>query len=112
MVLLMSCTYAAMQISPAHICLFLCCDYFKISIGSLIKDAACDHSVLSHFIPLLLFIKPVFFLMAFIAQEGECAFMIRVVSRGIGYIAEGVYQTVFAGQNQKRRAPCAFQQKL
>ena len=37
MVLLMSCTYAAMQISPAHICLFLCCDYFKISIGSLIK---------------------------------------------------------------------------
>ena len=35
MVLLMSCTYAAMQISPAHICLFLCCDYFKISIGSL-----------------------------------------------------------------------------
>lgn len=37
MVLLMSCTYAAMQISPAHICLFLCCDYFKISIGSLIR---------------------------------------------------------------------------
>ena len=37
MVLLMSCTYAAMQISPAHLCLFLCCDYFKINIGSLIK---------------------------------------------------------------------------
>lgn len=37
MVLLMSCTYAAMQISPAHICLFLCCDYFKIGIGALIK---------------------------------------------------------------------------
>lgn len=37
MVLLMSATYAAMQISPTHICLFLCCDYFKIRIGALIK---------------------------------------------------------------------------
>ena len=37
LVLLMSCTYAAMQLSPAHICLFLCCDYFKISIGTLMR---------------------------------------------------------------------------
>lgn len=37
MVFLMSCTYAAMQVSPTHICLFLACDYFKTDIGSLIK---------------------------------------------------------------------------
>lgn len=37
MVLLMSCTYAAMQLSPAHICLFLCCDYFKIGVGALMR---------------------------------------------------------------------------
>lgn len=37
LVLLMSCTYAAMQLSPAHICLFLCCDYFKIGIGALMR---------------------------------------------------------------------------
>lgn len=37
MVFLMSGTYAAMQVSPTHLCLFLACDYFESDIGSLIK---------------------------------------------------------------------------
>ena len=37
MVLLMGCTYAVMQISPAHICLFLACDYFDVSYGQLVR---------------------------------------------------------------------------
>lgn len=36
-VLLMSMTYAAMQISPTHICLFVCADDFRISFSALIK---------------------------------------------------------------------------
>lgn len=37
MVFLMSCTYAAMQISPTHLCLFLACDYFKTDYNRLVK---------------------------------------------------------------------------
>ena len=35
--LLMGCTYAAMQLSPTHICLTLTAEYFDISLGDLIK---------------------------------------------------------------------------
>lgn len=36
-VLLMCFSYAAMQISPTHICLFIATDYFNTSMGALIK---------------------------------------------------------------------------
>lgn len=36
-VLLMSCSYAAMQLSPTHICLFIATDYFHTNMGDLIK---------------------------------------------------------------------------
>ena len=35
--LLMGTTYAAMQMSPTHICLTLTAEYFDISLGDLIK---------------------------------------------------------------------------
>ncbi len=35
-ILIMSMGYAAMQISPIHICLTLCSEDFKISLGSLV----------------------------------------------------------------------------
>lgn len=37
LVLLMSCAYAAMQISPTHICLAIAAEYFDVSMGSIIK---------------------------------------------------------------------------
>ncbi len=37
LVLLMSMSYIAAQISPTHICLSIVVDYFKVSFGSLIK---------------------------------------------------------------------------
>lgn len=37
MMLLMSCSYCAMQMSPTHICLALVTDYFKTSMGDLLK---------------------------------------------------------------------------
>lgn len=37
MMLLLSCSYCAMQISPTHICLALVTDYFKTSMGDLLK---------------------------------------------------------------------------
>ena len=37
MVFLMSCTYAAMQISPTHLCLTLACEHFKTDFGALVK---------------------------------------------------------------------------
>lgn len=36
-VLLMSCSYAAMQLSPTHICLFIATDYFHTNMGDLIR---------------------------------------------------------------------------
>jgi integral membrane protein (TIGR00529 family) len=36
-ILLMTCGYAAMQLSPTHICLAIIADYFKTSMGSLIR---------------------------------------------------------------------------
>jgi integral membrane protein (TIGR00529 family) len=36
-ILLMTCGYGAMQLSPTHICLAIIVDYFKTSMGSLIK---------------------------------------------------------------------------
>jgi integral membrane protein (TIGR00529 family) len=36
-ILLMTCGYCAMQISPTHICLAIVTDYFKVSMGSLVK---------------------------------------------------------------------------
>jgi integral membrane protein (TIGR00529 family) len=36
-VLLMTCGYCAMQISPTHICLPIICDYFKVSMGALVR---------------------------------------------------------------------------
>jgi integral membrane protein (TIGR00529 family) len=36
-VLLMCCGYAAMQISPTHICLLVVIDYFHVSFGGLVK---------------------------------------------------------------------------
>lgn len=49
--------------------------------------------------------------MAFIAQEGRRAFMIRVGIAGIGYIAEE-YIKLFSQGKIKDATPCAFQQKL
>ena len=37
LVLLMSTAYAAMQISPTHVCLAVVIDYFKIGMGALVK---------------------------------------------------------------------------
>ena len=37
LVLLMSSSYAAMQISPTHVCLFVAAEYFKVNIGELVK---------------------------------------------------------------------------
>ena len=37
LVLLMSSAYAAMQISPTHVCLFVAAEYFKVNIGELVK---------------------------------------------------------------------------
>lgn len=37
LVLLMSCAYAAMQISPTHVCLFIAAECFKVNIGDLVK---------------------------------------------------------------------------
>ena len=37
MVFLMSCTYAAMQVSPTHLCLTLACEHFKTDFGALVK---------------------------------------------------------------------------
>ena len=37
LVLLMSTTYTAMQISPTHICLSLVAEHFNVSLGSIIK---------------------------------------------------------------------------
>ena len=37
MCLLMCATYAAMQVSPTHLCLFLACDYFKTDFSQLVK---------------------------------------------------------------------------
>ena len=34
---LMSCTYAAMQVSPTHLCLTLACEHFKTDFGALVK---------------------------------------------------------------------------
>ena len=39
MVLLMSFAYAAMQVSPTHICLFIIADYFEVPMMSLVKRA-------------------------------------------------------------------------
>lgn len=39
MVLLMSFAYAAMQVSPTHICLFIIADYFQVPMMSLVKRA-------------------------------------------------------------------------
>jgi hypothetical protein len=36
-ILLMTCGYCAMQLSPTHICLAIIADYFKVSMGSLVK---------------------------------------------------------------------------
>jgi integral membrane protein (TIGR00529 family) len=36
-ILLMTCGYCAMQISPTHICLAIVADYFKIGMGSLVR---------------------------------------------------------------------------
>jgi integral membrane protein (TIGR00529 family) len=36
-ILLMTCGYGAMQLSPTHICLAIIVDYFKTSMGSLVK---------------------------------------------------------------------------
>ncbi|GHU90470.1 hypothetical protein FACS189476_10580 [Spirochaetia bacterium] len=36
-ILLMTCGYCAMQISPTHICLGIICEYFKTSMGAVIK---------------------------------------------------------------------------
>ena len=33
----MSSSYAAMQISPTHVCLFVAAEYFKVNIGELVK---------------------------------------------------------------------------
>ena len=35
--LLMGTTYAAMQISPTHVCLVVAADYFHVSMGELIR---------------------------------------------------------------------------
>lgn len=37
LVLLVSSSYAAMQISPTHVCLFVAAEYFKVNIGALVK---------------------------------------------------------------------------
>jgi hypothetical protein len=37
LILLMTSGYCAMQISPTHICLAIVADYFKVSMGSLVK---------------------------------------------------------------------------
>ena len=37
MILLMGSAYAAMQISPTHVCLFVVADYYKIELGAMIK---------------------------------------------------------------------------
>ncbi len=37
MVLLQSCSYAAMQISPTHVCLTIVVGYYKIGLGELVK---------------------------------------------------------------------------
>ena len=37
MVLLKTFAWAAMELSPTHICLMIAADYFKISLGSLIR---------------------------------------------------------------------------
>jgi len=37
LILMMSLGHSAMQLSPTHICLPICCDYFKVKLGSLIR---------------------------------------------------------------------------
>ena len=37
MVFLMSCTYAAMQISPTHVCLAVVAGYYKTTLGGIVK---------------------------------------------------------------------------
>lgn len=37
LVLLMSSAYAAMQISPTHVCLFIAAECFKVNMGGLVK---------------------------------------------------------------------------
>ena len=37
LVLLMSMAYAAMQVSPTHVCLFIASECFKVNIGALVR---------------------------------------------------------------------------
>lgn len=37
LVLLMSSAYAAMQVSPTHVCLFIAAECFKVDIGALVR---------------------------------------------------------------------------
>ena len=37
MILLMGSAYAAMQISPTHVCLFVVADYYKVDLSAMIK---------------------------------------------------------------------------
>ena len=37
LVLLMSSAYAAMQVSPTHVCLFIAAECFKVNMGDLVK---------------------------------------------------------------------------
>lgn len=39
LMLILSYEYAAMQVSPTHVCLSIVCDHFKISLGELIKES-------------------------------------------------------------------------
>lgn len=60
LVLLMCCTYAAMQISPTHICLFIATDYFHTNMSDLLKRTvpviACFCAIAAAYTALLSFV--------------------------------------------------------